>query len=454
MTQSLVVVNYILGVALILLLGYKRRYSFLLCWPYILYGFGLLVPILFRDEPKYFFARTYFNETNLVYAAGACTLTIVLFALLDIVILRKRSFDRLLQDSSSMTSVAALAHSPAFTVVVAFTVAIFTGLYIGAWVSGEIGGEYTFRGIERLTFWGPLGFATEAICALTILYAVGQLWRRGTARRNFVIEIALVLCLVARAVPGTRMPLVKTALAVVFCIVFILRVRFRYLTLAVGILTVVYPLMSYIGFRRLGLEFDVTAANLMFPLNGEALNTNLSLLIATRNIDTQLYQPGFPIAALLYLLPSWSTDKVTLVAEFYDRDLYARSVGFDTLSPIGATHFIADAMVAYGPWFLVLVAITGIFLLSVFRGRASPVQVLLFLAILSTSHNLWRDSYLIAFKQGLEVYGFGYGALWLIAGRRPKRRYFLETRRKPDGSLTQTIITAAGPRSVRDMELG
>jgi hypothetical protein len=417
MTDAIVVSAYVFGVVVVLLLAYKRRFAFLLCWPYIMYGYGLLVPVLFRDDPEYAFARQYVSGNALIIAALASTATLCIFAILDGLILGTRNFRALLENEAISRSASLLVQSQGFLALVLVNVTVFICLFTAAWTAGEIGGDYTFRGIERLTFWGPLGAATEGVCALSLIYGTAQLMNRGRAKRRYLVEGLLLTCLVARAIPGTRMPLVMVALILLATVGLIVRVRLKYIVVVIALACTLYAGATYIGYRRMGVEFELKPKPLLYALNGETFNTNLTLLIATRNLDLRFYQPGFAVAIPAFVLPSWSVDKVSLLAEWYDRDMYARAVGFDTVAPAGAMHFIADALIAYGPYFLIPIAMFGLVVFWALRGRCQLQQLLLFVALFAVSHHMWRDSWLIAFKSLCEIYGLEYFALWLMVRR-------------------------------------
>jgi hypothetical protein len=422
MLDAIVVSTYIFGVAVVLLLAYKRRFAFLLCWPYIMYGYGLLVPVLFRDDPEYAFARQYLSGDALIIAALASTATLCIFAILDGLILRSRNFRALLENELIARQALQLVQGQGFLVLVLINVAAFIGLFSAAWSAGEIGGDYTFRGIERLTFWGPLGAATEGVCALSLVYGTAHLMNRGRAKRRYLVEALLLSCLVARAIPGTRMPLVMVALILLMTVGLIVTVRLRHILIVVGFACILYTGATYIGYRRMGMQFELKPKPLLYALNGETFNTNLTLLIATRNIGLRFYQPGFAVAIPAFVLPSWSVDKVSLVSQWYDRDMYARAVGLDTVAPAGAMHFIADALIAYGPYFLIPIVMFGVAAFWALRGARQLRQLLLFVALFAVSHHMWRDSWLIAFKSLFEIYGLEYFALWLMATRRQHLR--------------------------------
>jgi hypothetical protein len=422
MMDAIVISAYLFGVVVVLLLAYKRRFAFLLCWPYVMYGYGLVVPVLFRDDPQYAFARQYVSGDALIAAALASTATLCIFAILDLLILGTRNFRALLENEAITRTALQLVQSHGFLALLLANIVIFAGLYCAAWTAGEIGGDYTFKGIERLTFWGPLGAATQALCALSLVYGTSHLVSRGRAKRRYLVESLLMTCLIARAIPGTRMPLVMVVLILLITVGLIVKARLRYILLVLGLASTLYTGATYIGYRRTGMEFELKPKPILYSLNGEAFNTNLSLLIATRNIDLRLYQPGFPIAIAAFVLPSWSVDKVSLVNEWYDRDMYARAAGFETVAPAGAMHFIADAMIAYGPYFFVPIVMFGVVALWAFRGNYQLRHLLLFIALFAVSHHLWRDSWLIAIKSLCEIYGLGYLALWLMAKRQERLR--------------------------------
>jgi hypothetical protein len=210
------------------------------------------------------------------------------------------------------------------------------------------------------------------------------------------------------------MPFIKAVVTLMIVATLTLKIRLKHVLVMSCVALAVYAGGLYIGYSRLGRQFDPESSSRLYPFTGEAFHANLSLLIATRNLEAKIYHPWLPVAVAIFILPSWSVDKPALVARWFDRDGYAQDVGYQFLSPVGATHFVADALVAYGPYFLILVAVTALLVYLPFAGRLQPYHVLLFLLLLSACHNLWRDSYLIAVKEAVEIYGLEYFVLWSL----------------------------------------
>src|SRR5581483_7741645 len=129
--------------------------------------------------------------------------------------------------------------------------------------------------------------------------------------------------LVARALAGTSMPFVKTMATLMLLSVLTLKIRLKHVIVIACVTAVVYTGGLLIGYSRLGRTFDPETSSRLDPLLGESFNVNLSLMIATHNLEQKIYHPGLPVAIALYILPSWSVDKPAL------KDLLLQIVGGD-----------------------------------------------------------------------------------------------------------------------------
>jgi hypothetical protein len=124
------------------------------------------------------------------------------------------------------------------------------------------------------------------------------------------------------------------------------------------------------------------------------------------------YQPGLPIAVAVYLIPRFAGDKVAWSESFYNRNLFMGDS--ESLAPVGGMPFLADSMIAYGPMFFLPIALLAASLFYWFRRVDSGWRALLMLGIMSSSHQLWRESYANGIKTLIEPYILQYLIIWLV----------------------------------------
>lgn len=412
------IVCYGIGIATLALMFTRRRLSLMLSWPFLLYSFGLIVPVIFGDRPEFTFTKHYYNDQNLIIASLAALGAILLFLALDILILGRTNLAPLLAPARRTTSpLVSVVNGGWFSIFAAVEMISYGVLSLLAWDSGEIGAEYTFRNIEYRNYTGPLAVVMEGLTALALLYLYAR-WRHGRlVRRRRLFEVLFAICLVGRALPGSRFMLVKSTILLVMLLSLVFKPKLSKvlgLTLCVA---AVYGAAAYIGYRRIDAHGKGEWFDLLLPLCAEAYFGSLTLLMSTNNIVFPTYQLGLPIAVALYIFPAFAFDKNTVCRTFFDRDTFASTYGFDSIQPVGGMHFLGDSMIAYGPFFMIAPAIVaaGIFLL--FRSSRSSVRILLALATASAAHQLWRESYANGIKTLLEPYLFQYLLLWLVTGR-------------------------------------
>jgi hypothetical protein len=415
MTAPLIaVILYLTGVALIAFMFKKRRLSLMISWPYLLYGFGFVIPALLGDRPELAFASKLYTDENLLLASAASVATILLFLLCDFAILGKRSLSSILSRKEAAPSpVVELVNSWPFGAAAICGAGAFSILYYLAWGAGEIGGDYSFVGVEYDRYFGPLSTALECLTALALLYVYAIASYGRVVRRRKLFEAVFIGCLVARAIPGGRFGFVKSTILCLMLLFLILRPKAKHIMVGVLIVASVYGAATHIGFTRSEQPRSGDWFEFAFFLVAESYFNTLPLMIATNNLAHPTFQLGLPIAVVVYLLPRFVGDKVRWSEGFYDHNLFTSDGDPQSLSPVGGMPFLADSMIAYGPLFLLPVALLAGGVFYIFRRANSDWQVLLMLSIMSGSHQLWRESYANGVKTILEPYILQYLILWL-----------------------------------------
>jgi hypothetical protein len=423
------ILAYLTGVAAIVFMFRQRRLSLAISWPYLLYGLGFIVPVVLADRPEFAFARVLYDKSNLLLASLASCGTVLLFLVCDYALLGKRNLSSLLERAPGCrSSLVRVVNHWSFAAAAACDIATFAILYFLAWKNGEIGAEYTFIGLENNHYTGPLGTALEALMALALLY-VYALARHGRAvRRRRVFEVLLIGCLIARIIPGSRLPLVKSTILCFMLVLLILRPKIKLLATATVIGALVYASATYVGFRRINAAGSGSWFDSVFFLAGETYFGALPLMTATENLTAPTYRLGLPTAVGVYLIPRFAGDKVGWSESFYNREQFAWDRGLDVLAPVGGMPFLADSMIAYGPFFAFPIIVLTASLFISFRYASSGWRVLLALAIMSGSHQLWRESYANGIKTMIEPYILQYIVLWMATFKR------LSFRRRPASS--------------------
>jgi hypothetical protein len=393
-----------------------RRLSLMISWPYLLYGFGLVIPVILGGRPELAFASGLYNENNLILASIVSTATIFVFLLCDFVILGKRNLSPILSRTrgTGVLPIAQLVNNWLFGTIVAFDMAVFGVMYWLAWRAGEIGREYTFLGIENNRYTGPLSTALEFLIALALLYVYALASYGPVVRRRRRFEVMFLGCLVARAIPGGRFGFVKTTILCLMLVFLILRPRLKQIVVGVLVVVSIYGAATYIGFSRSGQERSGDWFDYAFFLTAEAYFGALPLMMATDNLTNPRYQSGLPIAVAIYMTPRFVGNKIAWSRKFYDRGVFAPDGDADSLAPVGGMPFLADSMIAYGPMFILPVIVLSALLFALFRLSNSSWRALVMLTIMSGSHQLWRESYFNGVKTFIEPCILQYLLIWVV----------------------------------------
>jgi hypothetical protein len=410
---NIAVLSYIVGAALIGLMIKYRRLSLMISWPYLLYGFGFVIPAAVGTRPELSFASGLYSDENLIRASLASMGAVLVFLLCDLAILGKTNLSSILsRQAAGPSSIAKVVNNWSFGVAASLGVGAFSVLYYLAWKTGEIGGEYTFIGIEYAHYVGPLMAALESLLALALLYVYALASLGPIVRRRKIFEVLFIGCLIARAIPGGRFGFVKSTMLCLMLVFLIHRPKAKHILVGILIIASIYGAATQIGFARTGQARSGDWFDYAFFLVAESYFSTLPVMIASNNLTNPTYQLGLPIAIIVYLLPRFAFNKVEWSESFYNHNLFTPDGDPQSLSPVGGMPFLADSMIAYGPMFLLPVAIlaSGVFFL--FRRANFYWRALLMLSIMSGSHQLWRESYANGIKTILEPYLLQYLVLW------------------------------------------
>nr|WP_092074270.1 O-antigen polymerase [Dendrosporobacter quercicolus]NSL49174.1 oligosaccharide repeat unit polymerase [Dendrosporobacter quercicolus DSM 1736]SDM86492.1 hypothetical protein SAMN04488502_10849 [Dendrosporobacter quercicolus] len=386
------------GLSILIYLLLKGRFSFLLLWPYIIYGFGLIIAMYSLETGSLDFSNM-LDERSIVLSMYYMLSFLIIITLIDFKFLSSNMINKTM-DPSKLATIKRIVDSPIFLCYLFIHIIAFLILYYLSYRSGELNiGDYNYSELEMLRYWGPIAYLSENIATLFLLFISRMMIYEKWTKSNLLTVILFLIFIVLRLSMGTRMFIIK--IIGVTLIMFLIRYKkywkvslFATTTLIVG------NIVGYIRSGKALSEFDIS--QMFYSLNVEAYFNDLTLIVATNALAQEnfIYQPGMLLAIPLYSLPRFLVDRNEFINLLYDRNLMLPflSSAIESVSPVGAMSFLADAIYAFGVFYWIFLMIVFTLILSYIAKLKGSLQYFICYLLGAATLNLWRDSFFITFK--------------------------------------------------------
>lgn len=426
---------YLIGVGAVLLSGYFRSFSFLLVWPYLLYGLG----------PTWlFFIRDWDTGLNMdVYASGVDIAIISIYYLVFLmsVLIGWKVF-RI--DRAIRVSIATLRGKQARGVffknanvlIVVMVILLFLQIFLSYMFSRTFGfsvltGQYTGFGDDSAVGNAYRTVGIGVYLLLSSLFVYFEFLRVSCRREINFISTPLIIFLISTAlvlIQGTRLQPIGFLFSLGYLYFMNNVIRLRY---AIFLGVAVISLLIGVGFMR---DSRLKAADDANFTVGDFTLRILSPIIAESGFNamtaTGVAHQGVSVSDV-NVLENFVTFSVNapsvLVPNFLINGFSERRGGneegpfgnpiFQTyendhqhvISPLGGRSIIATLVVLGGCCFLVIffgaiVQFAPLILAKfLFRG---DIFLILVMCISMLSISLWRDTYYVFLKQSVQCFVF------------------------------------------------
>lgn len=387
---------YCIGVFIFLLSMKNERITYLLIWPYLIYGTGLVFAMYNYEYQILSFTNLY--DYNNIFLSQLIMLSVVICVfLLDKIFFTNKFLRNKINKMYTIENpiVVKIVNSNIYRLYVLVQSIILIGLLMISWYRGDIGiGEYS-KGFYA-PLWGAVGFFVENLVISVSLYIYSIFFFSEKVRRNKYLEILLLITFIFRLLFGTRLFLAKI---IIMYLLMYLICKKKYLKI-IKFSFILIVFLSIIAFFRLGYYDNNIEYVIFSSLFAEMYYNDLTLLIATKSLEISnfIYQPFAVITFFSGLIPSFLFDRTSFINEYYNQDIILQSLGVSELAPLGAMSFLAELIYAWGWGYFIGVFISVLTLILFIRKLSSSYGIFIIFAIGEMSINLWRDSFVIAIK--------------------------------------------------------
>lgn len=389
---------YSLGLGIVTYLFLNGRFSVLLVWPYIIYGFGLVFAMFALETGTLHFSNM-LDEYSILLSMFVMISFLVIITLIDIKLLPHRMIIKTME-FNKLGMLKRIVDSPVFLIYLLVHLIVFFILYYLSFQSGELNiGDYNYSELDMLKYWGPIAYLSENIATLMLLFISRIMIYKKWTKSNIIASGLFFLFIILRLFMGTRMFIMK--IIGVTLIIYLLRYK-RYLK--VTILTLITLIMgTLLGFMRSGIAIeDFDFSQIFYSFNLEAYFNDLTLIVAANSLgqDNFIYQPGILLAIPLNSLPRFLADRAEFINLFYDRSLMLPflSSSIESVSPVGAMSFLADSIYSFGGFYWLFLAVIFVVTLAGIAKLKGSSRYFMCYFLGAVSLNLWRDSFFITFK--------------------------------------------------------
>ncbi len=391
---------YFLGTFLVLYEIKARKIQFIINWPYLIYGVGFPVLIYFHENRLFHWLDNYLQSSKqILFAQILMLLFVILSHIIGDLILREKSLTSIFEEIEKKEIITTkIVNSLGFKVYSIINFILFLIIYILAWKNGELS-SYNYREFEHYKYWGPLAFITENITILIVFYIYNLLFFGKHVRRSFLLEFIFAFFIILRILPGTRLFFAKILITFLVFSYLLKKLPIRYIFIISFIGLFIF---AWIGFKRIGLEFNFSIFALLAPFLLEASWNDLTLINSIENLKGIVYFPLYPLYLIVSIIPSFLINKKEMLSFFFNKRIYEDKVGLDRVSPVGGMSFIGETVIAYGPFFFLLLIIFLIIVYNLIARIKTSIGLFFLFAISSVALNLWRDPVYISFKIMLE----------------------------------------------------